>query len=317
MNMITNILKFVALILITLCIIACQTYTTQIDEVTYYDLTGKAMKIRKLPLKLTNYQLDTCNVLIINDLDQMTNVASLLKDMYDRLFIIHCIDSHRIDNINRQLDYLGLRDDKFVYIHYSTRNNMAQCLYDCYTNTYPSLDNHYKASTFGCTLDHYNVWQISLKLGYENILVLEDDAHILRDLSRVEDVLADRPANYDVIQFDYTLRDRHIELLRRLNDYLSATYHRLEHNDNCWMSDAYALSRRGMEMCTTILDRYKDYFIADYPHYLLPALGANSYVSGTKLFISDTFNSTRDETQTLAEDVIRLNTPDRSLYVCD
>ena len=65
-----DILKFVALILITICIIGCQTYTTQIDQVTYYDLSGKAINIRKLPLKLTNYQLDTCNLLIINDLDQ-------------------------------------------------------------------------------------------------------------------------------------------------------------------------------------------------------------------------------------------------------
>lgn len=67
---IIDILKFVALILITICIIGCQTYTTQIDEVTYYDLRGKGINIRKLPLKLANYQLDTCNLLIINDLDQ-------------------------------------------------------------------------------------------------------------------------------------------------------------------------------------------------------------------------------------------------------
>lgn len=244
-------------------------------------------------------------------------VSSLLKDMFDRIFIIHCIDSQRLPNINRQLAYLGLLNDPFVYIHYSTRSNISQCLFDCYTNTYQSKDPLYKSSTFGCTLDHYNIWQISIKLGYENILVLEDDAHILRDLSRVEDILADRPANYDVIQYDYTLRDRHTELRRRLNDYQSSSYIQLEKEDNCWMSDAYALSCRGMKLASKVLEYSKDYFIADYPHYILPTLGASCYVSTTKLFISDTFKSTRDNTQSLAPDVIKLNTPDRTKYVCD
>lgn len=245
------------------------------------------------------------------------NIAHLLKDMFDRIFIVHLAGTNRLENINRQLDYLNLVNDPFVYIHYSARSSISQCLYDAYTVKYIPRDPLYKSSTFGCTLDHYNIWQISLQLGYENILVLEDDAHILRDLERVEDILVDRPASYDVIQYDYTLRDRHVELRRRLNDYQSSSYIKLEKEDNCWMSDAYALSCRGMKLASKVLEYSKDYFIADYPHYILPSLGAECYVSTTKLFISDTFNSTRDNTQSFAEDVIKLNTPDRTKYLCD
>lgn len=172
-------------------------------------------------------------------------------------------------------------------------------------------------STFFCTLDHYNIWHTALDKGEQHILILEDDAHFLKDTDTLTEYLLNIPKDYDVIQFDYTLRDRHTSLMKKrqkTKDY----YIELNEDENMWMADGYALSQRGMELMTLVLDTQPETFLADYPHYLLPSFKETKcYISTQKLIISDTFESVRDSRQKLANDVVRLNTPDRKLYVCD
>ena len=100
-----------------------------------------------------------------------------------------------------------------------------------------------------CTMGHYRAIATAYHLGCRSVLVMEDDARFLKDVSKIERSVSSLPEDYDLAMLDYfysswkdvggkvadTLREK-----RRKNEYW-AEFDRF-HSGAC-----YALSRRGME----------------------------------------------------------------------
>jgi len=104
---------------------------------------------------------------------------------------------------------------------------------------------------FNLSMGHYRAIATAYHLGYENVLVIEDDARFLNDVSELEKIVTSLPDDYDVALFDSLFRSfkenrvnaNTMECWRRdrkVNEFWSEF-------DQLHSMACYALSRIGME----------------------------------------------------------------------
>lgn len=55
---------------------------------------------------------------------------------------------------------------------------------------------------FNAVMGHYGIAKTSIALGCDNVLVLEDDCRFLKDLSKIDDAIAQAPDTWDGLTFD-------------------------------------------------------------------------------------------------------------------
>jgi hypothetical protein len=100
----------------------------------------------------------------------------------------------------------------------------------------------------GCALSHIQIWEDAYKNKYENIIILEDDFHLLRaiDWSDIDD-----------IEFDLLYLGRSLQICRETvwDDYFSETFCKPGMSN---YAGAYILSKEGLKKIVEFyLDKYK------------------------------------------------------------
>lgn len=105
-------------------------------------------------------------------------------------------------------------------------------------------------NALNCTLDHYEIMLQSLALGYKKVLILEDDARFLKDISKIEYILNFMPNDYDIC-----LLDKFSPMPKNL--YINAIKnHKINDEFFCydtvklWSCACYALSEKAMQSIT-------------------------------------------------------------------
>lgn len=116
---------------------------------------------------------------------------------------------------------------------------------------------------YDCARNHYTIIKTAYDLGYEHILVMEDDIRFLKDANIFNMYLKKIPNDYDVLQFGAFTMEPDIE------KYLLDDELWFEHEDvPAWNTSMYALSRRGMIYYLGCMDTL--FRQADVPLYIAP-----------------------------------------------
>ena len=154
----------------------------------------------------------------------------------------------RVRELKPELERVGLWDR--VHPHWDFPSIFRDRLFKAVgKTTYCSKNN-----CFFMTVMHYNVVKTAYELGFNSILVLEDDIRFLKDLYRMEKILASMPEDYDMVMFDRSKPgEMAIEEWRASNLYQGeCEWKRLVSSTS---TGCYSLSRRGMEHYIDILEQ--------------------------------------------------------------
>ena len=114
-----------------------------------------------------------------------------MKTIFDKIYVLSLITNKtRQEHIKYQFEDLGI-DFEFIY-----GTDFQNIKYDAQENeiNYPNVwaKEYYakifinKYADFGCTLTHYNAISFAYHLGYNNVLVIEDDICFIKDKSIIE-----------------------------------------------------------------------------------------------------------------------------------
>lgn len=118
---------------------------------------------------------------------------------FDRVFCIFYLPRQdRIGRITEELKRVGLLQSANFEWRFTVPSEYDKKIKECYPNE-KWVGN---ISYINQTLENIRIFKESLLCGYKRILVLEDDAAFLKDLGKLEEVIADIPMGYDIIQLD-------------------------------------------------------------------------------------------------------------------
>lgn len=143
--------------------------------------------------------------------------------MFDRIFCIHFLPYRdRLPVIEaelRRIGVLGLPQFEFYYTvdnryypflmllgNQKHRNDICRLGFsyekseDRFRN---GVDlNNVCYANVGYTVDSYNLMKMCVELGYERVLIIEDDAKFLNDLRVLRGIFENVPGDFDVVNFD-------------------------------------------------------------------------------------------------------------------
>lgn len=121
-----------------------------------------------------------------------------------------------------------------------------------------------KPNEYDCTRNHYNIIDTGYELGYDNILVMEDDIAILEP-EKLEAMIDNMPESYDLCQLSgFTTDPRAKQFHAKYFNgefYTKATF-------GIWCTAMYAMSRVGMQWYLTFQNTRLS--VADMPLYYHP-----------------------------------------------
>ena len=205
----------------------------------------------------------------------MTNIFNKLQEKFDHIFVLTL--SSRLDMrdaILNQLKNIGY--DQNIYsnleLFYATPfpyNKTIAIELNESLNCRFSFPNE-----FDCARNHYSIVKRSFDLGYEHILIMEDDIRFLKDQNKFIEYLDAIPEDFDILQFSCYCKNE------KLDKYLNCEDLWFKHDDvGCWTTAMYALSRKGMQYYLTFMN--KQFSVADMPLYVAPVNNkiVNTYLS--------------------------------------
>lgn len=165
---------------------------------------------------------------------------------FDKVYCIHYLPfEERFGNIKSELERIGIDTESKKFAWKLTFDSPFYMYFFC--NPYfPIVKNNrfFFDGNMKCTLAHYEIYKEAVGMGYERILVFEDDMVCLRDTSFIEKALSEMP-DYDIVLFDKWMHDKnkYYEYLdeRKINDFYC------EYDDGMSSTGMYSITKRGME----------------------------------------------------------------------
>lgn len=125
-----------------------------------------------------------------------------MKTQFEKIYVLSLITNHSRQNfIKQQFDELSI-EFEFLYgptfynIINDSKNNKIE-----YPNVRP-WEAYGTGRSFGCTLAHYSAVQFAYELGYNNVLIIEDDICFLKNKQLIEYYLNNIPKDADFISWD-------------------------------------------------------------------------------------------------------------------
>ena len=170
---------------------------------------------------------------------------------FDHIFCIHYISEDRIERHNqliKELKRVGIYDNKIFEFIYDIDNSFSNIIYN----------NEYLLKRFKCldyeknskyalrvTINHLQALYISKLLGYNRILILEDDICFLKDLNKIEEILENN--------------------INSLKQYNLCLYDYIDYDLMYVFADCYALNTDGINiLIDNITNNYnKDIYVID------------------------------------------------------
>lgn len=160
------------------------------------------------------------------------------------------------DNIERRRDAyqdfkrVGIADSGIFGWKITCKNEFYKYIWSNPSfNTLPGLKINYNHAHMNCTMGHYEIMKESLALGYNRVLILEDDVRFLKDVDHIEEILSNMP-DYDILLFDKFLAiDRKVLEDTKTNCKINDWFFDYS-SCNLLSCGCYAMSRKGMEVLT-------------------------------------------------------------------
>lgn len=121
---------------------------------------------------------------------------------FDRIYCVHFLPyKDRLAKITSELKRVGILDSGI----FSWKNTWDSPFYDVLSTT--SINKAPSVGYMKCGLAHYHCHKEAYELGYNRILVLEDDVSFLKDLDRIVKILEATPKGYDLVLYDNTSKN--------------------------------------------------------------------------------------------------------------
>lgn len=183
-----------------------------------------------------------------------------LSKYFDRVVVLTLVEEkERQEFIEDEFSQLEITGWEFHY----------ECLHPFQQDIIRALNNSghgqfTKPNEYGCARSHYSIIKQALYQGCKNILILEDDACLLNNMTVFEDFLDNMPKEYELLQFGG------FSAQKGFDDFLK------EHKDEKWIkhygwpvwcASMYALSKKGMFVYLMMQDHKIS--VADMPIYML------------------------------------------------
>lgn len=207
------------------------------------------------------------------------NLYKNLKNKFGNIVVLTM--SNRLDRqhaIFDQLYKIGYDDSDSIRVHYATPFPYNDLIIDAFNKS--GRGRFSKPNEFDCSRNHYSIIKTAYDLGYEHILVMEDDIRFLKDTDIFNNYIENIPEDFDILQFGAFTADQNIA------KYLNGSNLWFKHKDvGIWNASMYALSRKGMEYFIAFMN--KIFWVADGPFYKAPLNDKliNTYLCKTPLVI--------------------------------
>lgn len=128
-----------------------------------------------------------------------------MNTQFEKIYVLSLITNHsRQEFIKHQFNELGI---EFEFLYGSTFYNIindARGNKIEYPNVWP-WEEHSSGRSFGCTLSHYNAVSFAYELGYNNVLIIEDDICFIKNKELIEYYLNNIPEDADFISWDFRI----------------------------------------------------------------------------------------------------------------
>lgn len=234
------------------------------------------------------------------------NVYKKLKEKFGHIVLLTM--SNRKDRQTAIFDQLknlgGGGNDEAFRIQYATTFPYNDLIMNSFNESERGKLNH--PNEYDCARNHYTIIKTAYDLGYEHILVMEDDIRFLKDANIFNMYIKKIPNDYDILRFGAFTLEPYIE------KYLLGDEFWFKHKDALvWNTSMYALSRRGMIYYLACMDTLLS--MADVPLYVAPLQEGiiNTYLCKTPLVIqagnkdihSDIIDDTNDPIDYYKENV--------------
>lgn len=117
-------------------------------------------------------------------------------ERFDRKVVL-CYTGYidRYNTVRDELARVGLKDVEFIFDFPSPLKAILQSHIP--TNQFTS-----QIGPFSCCMAHYSIAKQTYELGYDNVLVMEDDIRFLNNISLINEIVRALPDNYDYAQFE-------------------------------------------------------------------------------------------------------------------
>lgn len=156
------------------------------------------------------------------------------NNYFDHIFVItYTKNSLRRELLECEFSRVNIKDFEYVYnttYKYAVIPNLL--------SVEQNLNN--------CTFAHYQTIKNSYELGYENILILEDDIRFLKNVNEIEEIINKYPppgklnSPYDEVHYDYVLSP-----VLYTDFYIYCT------------GSMYSLNQKGMKYAIDMLEKYE------------------------------------------------------------
>ena len=122
---------------------------------------------------------------------------------FDRICCFHYLpQKDRLPIIERELKRVGILDSGIFEFHYSFPSPFDAVMRNAVELKNVNFTNEHARATTNMTIAFYGLVKRYAWLGYERVLVLEDDVLFIHDLRKIKVLLDHMPNSYDFIQFD-------------------------------------------------------------------------------------------------------------------
>lgn len=176
------------------------------------------------------------------------------KKHFDKIFCIHFIPfAERVPKLNSELQRVGILNSGIFEPRYTFPNVHDMALFDLLKQNNLTTVPHNAA--FNLMTTSYRLIKECALMGYERILILEDDIAFLKDLDEVNKIVENLPSDFGICMFDkfkpYDMTDEDYtkQLENKVNDY----YFRF---DRLFSTGCYALSRNALCRLVKMYETY-------------------------------------------------------------
>lgn len=226
-----------------------------------------------------------------------------LKDYFDKIYVINYIEANkRRENIKQQFDKYFPNDD-YVYtygIPFIKIKSIESYLKEICKSMWYGVGH---VSGFGCSITHYITIKTAFELGYNSILVLEDDIIIRDNIDLIFDYLDNIPKDWNYLYFTpcftkHTVNIQDLNLFKvtknkwiNLKDFIVGLNFEDENKKPCgWVSSgAYAMDRKAMELYIKIFENSQivNSDMIEYFYHNIGQSPLNMYTTKERLFATN------------------------------
>lgn len=122
---------------------------------------------------------------------------------FDHIYCLHYLpDKARLPVITEELDRVGILNSGIFSFYWTFQSVFDAAIRKSVKLMNVYFHNEHSATVTNITYNNYRIVRESLGLGYNRILILEDDVLFLHDLERIKDMLEHMPEDWEFIQFD-------------------------------------------------------------------------------------------------------------------